>query len=72
MALGSGLEAILVHVPTQLARLAYCYVAAGLAVGIRRTLTDRWYHSVSIVCGLALLAFALMLAYGTLETLLHE
>jgi threonine/homoserine/homoserine lactone efflux protein len=83
MALGSGPEAILAHVPTQrddraffagfmLACLAYCFLAAGLIVGIRRVLTDGWYRSRNVVCGLALLAFALMLAYGTLETLLHE
>jgi len=83
MALGSGLEAILAHVPTQrdytvffagfmLACLAYCCLAAGLVVGIRRALTDRWYRAVNAVCGLALLAFALMLAFGTLHTLLHE
>jgi LysE type translocator len=78
MALGRGLEAILAHVPTQrdylvffaefmLACLAFCYLAAGLVVGIRRVLTDRWYRSLNVVCGLALLAFALLLAYGTLE-----
>jgi chemosensory pili system protein ChpE len=83
MALGSGLKAILAHVPTQrdytvffagfmLACLPYCCLAAGLIVGIRRALTDRWYRSLNVLCGLALLAFALMLAYGTLETLLHE
>ena len=51
--------------------LVYCFLAAAVISGARSLRTKSFYRVVNAVCGVALIAFAILLIYDTSVRLEH-